>query len=78
MVGMRGTESDPSVHLASVYCALTMYHMHARQTDTALVSSWGFQSGGRWETPAAVRLQELLTDGIWASSNLGSTKERGL
>ena len=32
---MERIEIDSSVRLASMYCALTMRHAHARQTDTA-------------------------------------------
>ena len=52
--------------------------MHARQTDTALFSPPGAPGLEAEGAPGAVRLQELLTGGIWVSGNLGSTKERGL
>lgn len=35
MVGMKRIEIDPSVHLANMYCALSMCQTHVRKTDTA-------------------------------------------
>lgn len=32
---MKRIEIDPSVHLAKMYCALSMCQTHVRKTDTA-------------------------------------------
>lgn len=46
---MERIEIDSSVHLASTYCALTMCHAHARQTDTAPCTpgAYGLETDGK-------------------------------